>query len=112
DQLDLAARGALERLVRRNPECVHRFRRVVRRLLPLRRKRDEEARIEAPRAAGRRHPVADVAELTRREVEVVLLEQLDEWPVAVAREPPRALGRDELAVRVAREQNAGLLVAL
>src|SRR5256885_4028226 len=84
DQLDLAARGALERLVRRNPECVDRFRRVVRRLLPVWRQPDEEASIEAPRAAGCGHPVADIAELARRDIEVVLLEKLDEWPLTIA----------------------------
>src|SRR4051812_39495964 len=77
DQLDLAARGALERLVRRNPECMDRFRRVVRRLLPVWRQRDEETSIEAPRAAGCRHPVADIAELTCRDRKIVLLQELD-----------------------------------
>ena len=110
-QLDLAARGTLERFARRDPDVVHRFGGVVRGELALGRHRDEKARVEAPRAAGRRDPVAAIGELGRRQIEVLLLQKLGERPAAVMGERRGALGRDELPLRVAGEQHACFLEA-
>ena len=53
----------------------------------------------------------DIAELAGRNVEVVLLEQLDERTIAIGGERARALRRDERAAGIAGEQDAGLLEA-
>src|SRR5262249_6395945 len=65
DELDLTARAALERFLGRDPDVVDRFARIVRALLAFGRERDEEARVEAPRASRRRDPVAEVREISR-----------------------------------------------
>ncbi len=111
-QLDLAARAALERLARRDPQRVHHLARIVRALLAVGGARDEKARVEAPCPARRRDPVAAVGELARRQVEVLALQQLDERPAAVMRKPGGARCGDELALRIAGEQDAGFLEAL
>src|SRR5581483_2613493 len=76
NELDLAARRALERFSRREPERVHGFRRIVKAFLPGWRGGDEEARIETPCPARRRHPMADVAELACRQVKVLGFQEL------------------------------------
>jgi hypothetical protein len=77
-ELDLAARGPLERFARADPDVVHCLRGIVRALLACRRKRDEKTCVEAPRAAGRGDPVPEVGEITGRDVEVFFLEQVAE----------------------------------
>ena len=110
-QLDLAARAALERLARRDPQRVHGLARIVRALLSVGRQGDKKARVEAPRAARRGDPVTTVGELARRQIEILLLQQLDERPAAVTRQLSGAFGGDELPLRIAREQDAGFLEA-
>jgi hypothetical protein len=117
DDFDLVALVALQGFARVDPEAVHGFALVVRTVLAVRRARDEEARIEAPRSPRRRDPVAEVDDLVGRDVQIFLLQQRCERALArVERFAPffermRALRRDRLAVLPHRDQDAGFLEA-
>ena len=110
-QFDLATLAAIKRVSGSDPQLVHRFVLVVRAFLPFGRNRDEEARVEAPRRAGRGDPVAVVGQLAVRNVQAFIFQQLGERPAAVASEGSRAFGGN-LPGGVVQQENAGFLEAL
>jgi len=116
-QVHGAARLALERLLRAQPEAGDQLGAVVRAVLPVRRQREEKTRVEAPRAPRRGDPVAEVGEVVRAQQQPLLFEELGEVELAgeehaaELRELRHARRVQRMAVLALRQQDAGFLEA-
>jgi hypothetical protein len=90
---------------------VHRLAGVVRALLAFRGESDEEARVEAPRAARRGDPVAVIGKIASGDVEIFCFEQLVERFLSPVHQAFDPVWRDLRAVFSTGQKNPGFLEA-